>query len=92
MGPVAQIAPDFGISESFLRNWMHAADVEDGRRPGVSASESAEQRELRRRNRLLEQEDEILRGAAAHLSQANLPAKGGTRWSVTLPRTGSPSW
>jgi transposase len=73
--PVAQIAKDFGISESCLRNWMHAADVEDGRRPGVSASESAELRELRRRNRLLEQENEILRRAAAYLSQANLPGK-----------------
>lgn len=73
--PVAQIAKDFGISESCLRNWMHAADVEDGSRAGVSASESAELRDLRRRNRLLEQENEILRRAAAYLSQANLPGK-----------------
>ena len=31
--PIAQIAKDFGISESCLRNWLHAADVEDGLRP-----------------------------------------------------------
>ena len=37
--------------------------------------ESAEIRELKRRNRLLEQENEILRRAAAYLSQANLPGK-----------------
>ncbi len=73
--PIAQIAKDFGISESCLRNWLHAADVEDGNRPGATVSESAELRELRRRNRLLEQEVEVLRRAAAYLSQAHLPGK-----------------
>ncbi len=73
--PVKQIAKDFGVSESCLRNWLHAADVEDGNRPGVTASESAELRELRRRNRQLEQEVEVLRRAAAYLSQAHLPGK-----------------
>ena len=32
--PVSQIAKDFGISDSCLRNWMHAADVEDGKPSG----------------------------------------------------------
>ena len=73
--PIAQIAKDFGISEACLRNWLHAADVEDGNRPGATVSESAELRELRRRNRLLEQEVEVLRRAAAYLSQAHLPGK-----------------
>lgn len=74
--PIAEIAKDFGISESCLRNWLHIADVEDGRRPASAAAvESAELRELRRRNRLLEQENEVLRRAAAYLSQANLPGK-----------------
>ena len=71
--PIAQIAKDFGISDSCLCNWLHAADVEDGHRPGQSAAESAELRELKRRNRLLEQENEVLRRAAAYLSQATLP-------------------
>ena len=70
-----QIAADFGISESCLTNWMKAADVEDGRRPGQTSAESVELRELKRRNRLLEQENEVLRRAAAYLSQANLPGK-----------------
>ena len=73
--PIAEIAKDFGISESCLRNWLAKADVEDGRRPGVTAAESAELKELKRRNRLLEQENEVLRRAAAYLSQANLPGK-----------------
>ena len=73
--PIALIAKDFGISESCLRNWLANADVEDGRRPGTTSAESAELRELKRRNRLLEQENEVLRRAAAYLSQANLPGK-----------------
>jgi transposase-like protein len=52
-----------------------SADVEDGHRPGTKAVESAEICELKRRNRLLEQENEILRRAAAYLSQANLPGQ-----------------
>ncbi len=73
--PIKQVAKDFGISESCLRNWLHAADVEDGARPGATASESAQLREARRRIRLLEQENEVLRRAAAYLSQAHLPGK-----------------
>ena len=70
-----QIARDFGISESCSHNWMKKADVEDGNRPGVTAKESVELRELKKGNRLLEQENEVLRRAAAYLSQANLPGK-----------------
>jgi transposase len=73
--PIAEVAKDFGISESCLRNWLAKADAEDGLRPGVTANDSAELRELKRRNRLLEQENEVLRRAAAYLSQANLPGK-----------------
>ena len=73
--PLSQIAKDFGISEGSLTNWMKQADIEDGRRPGVTDADRAELRELKRRNRLLEQENEVLRRAAAYLSQANLPGK-----------------
>ncbi len=72
---IKQIAKDFGISETCLTNWIRKADVEVGARPGVSAAEGQELRELKRRNRLLEQENEVLRRAAAYLSQANLPGK-----------------
>ena len=70
--PIAQIAKDFGISESCLRNWLTKADVEDGVKPGVTNAENAELREARKKIRLLEQENEVLRRAAAYLSQANL--------------------
>src|SRR2546430_10333163 len=64
--PLSQIAKDFGISESCLHRWLKLADVDDGIRPGVTSSESAELRELKKRNRTLEQENEILRRAAAY--------------------------
>jgi transposase len=71
--PIAQIAKDFGVSESCLHRWLNLADVEDGVRPGVTASESGELRELKKRNRLLEQENEILRRAAAFFARESLP-------------------
>ena len=72
---VKVIAADFGIAESCLRNWMRQADVEDGCKPGTTAAENIELREAKKRIRLLEQENEVLRRAAAYLSQANLPGK-----------------
>jgi transposase len=73
LSPVAQIAKDFGISESCLHRWMQLADVEDGVRPGLTSAETAEVRELKRRNRVLEQENEILRRAAAFFARESLP-------------------
>jgi transposase len=71
--PIAQVAKDFGITESCLRRWLKAAEVEDGTRPGVTAKESEELRELRKRTRLLEQENEILRRAAAYFAKEISP-------------------
>jgi transposase len=71
--PIAQIAKDFGVSESCLHRWLSLADIEDGVRPGVTSSESTELREARKRVRLLEQENEILRRAAAFFARESLP-------------------
>ena len=71
--PLSQIAKDFGISESCLHRWLKLADVDDGVRPGVTSSESAELRELKKRNRMLEQENEILRRAAAYFAREISP-------------------
>ena len=73
--PLIQIAKDFGISEGCLHGWMKKADVEDGNRLGVTVKDAAELRDAKKRIRLLEQENEVLRRAAAYLSQANLPGK-----------------
>ena len=71
--PLSQIAKDFGISESCLHRWLKLADVDDGVRPGVTSSESAELRELQKRNKTLEQENEILRRAAAYFAREISP-------------------
>ena len=78
-----RIATDFGVHPMTLSGWMRQADVEDGIKPGATVSESAELRGARRRIKLLEQEVEVLRRAAAYLSQANLPGKGSTRSSAS---------
>jgi len=70
---IARVAKDFGVSESCLQRWLQKADIEDGVRPGVTSAESAEVRDLRKRNRLLEQENEILRRAAAFFARESLP-------------------
>jgi len=76
---IEKIAADFGVYPMTLSKWMRQADIDGPAKPGTSTGESAELRELRRRNRLLEQENEVLRRAAAYLSQSNLPGKGFTR-------------
>jgi transposase-like protein len=76
---VEQIAKDFGVHPMTLFKWLRQADIDAGTRPGVTGNESAELRQARRRIRLLEQENEVLRRAAAYLSQAHLPGKGSTR-------------
>ena len=73
--PINQVAKDFGISEACLHNWLKKAEVEDGLRPGLIDSERAELRQVKKRDRLLEQENEVFRRAAAYLSQANLTGK-----------------
>ncbi|MFB8282661.1 IS3 family transposase [Nocardia colli] len=67
--PLTQIAKDFGISQSCVKNWVKQADVEDGHRPGATGDESAELREARKRIRQLEQEAEVMRRAVAYFSR-----------------------
>ena len=68
-----QVAAGFGIHPMTLSKWMRQAAVEAGEKPGVTGAESAENLKLKRRVRLLEQENEVLRRAAAYLGQASLP-------------------
>ena len=70
---MAQVARDFGISESCLARWLKIADREDGRGENVAGGSDAELRELRKRNKLLEQENEVLRRATAYFARDVLP-------------------
>ncbi|AXK75102.1 IS3 family transposase [Mycolicibacterium neoaurum] len=72
---IEQIATDFGVHPMTLHKWMRQADIDEGTKQGKSTGESTELREARRRIKLLEQENEVLRRATAYLSQANLPKR-----------------
>lgn len=71
--PLRQTAKDFGISESCLNRWLSIDEIETGDRPGVTKAETAEMRELKKRNRVLEEENLILRRAAAFFAKESLP-------------------
>ena len=80
---IAQVARSFGISESCLNRWLKIADREDGLTgrtsstpvpaPGSGGDLEAENRELRKRTKQLEQENEILRRATAYFARDTLP-------------------
>ncbi|CAM5272567.1 hypothetical protein SDIAM26S_05708 [Streptomyces diastaticus subsp. diastaticus] len=79
-------AADFGVHPVTLSKWLRRAETDEGGAKSATASgESAELREARKHIRLLEQENEVLRRAAAYLSQANLPPKSCTRSSASRP-------
>jgi len=73
--PIAQIAKDLTISGSCLRRWMDLADVDEGHKEGLSSTEKRELVELRRRNRVLEMELEILKRASAYFARENVLPK-----------------
>jgi transposase len=67
---IREVADDLGVSEQTLRNWVRQGDLDDGRRSdGLTSSEQEELRRLRRENRVLRQEREILKKAAAFFAR-----------------------
>lgn len=73
--PIVQVARELGISESGLRRWMAQAEVDEGKREGLSSSDRAELVRLRRENRVLAMENEILKRAAAYFARENILPK-----------------
>src|SRR5687768_11284363 len=67
--PLKQVASDLGVSEQTLRNWRRQQDVDAGRAEGLSSEEREELRRLRRENRRLQQERDILKAAAAFFAR-----------------------
>jgi len=74
--PIGQLARELQISESCLRNWMAQADADEGGRTDrLNTGEKQELADLRRRNRQLEMENEILKRAAAYFARENVLPK-----------------
>ncbi len=67
----AEIARDLGISHNTLRAWTKQTRIDEGAEPGLTTEEREELRRLRRENRLLREEREILKKAAAFFAKEN---------------------
>ena len=85
--PVAQVARNLGISESCLRRWMDRDAVDGGRKEGLTSAEKRELVELRRKLRVLEMENEILKRASAYFARDKVLPKLGSGWSRSSPLT-----
>jgi len=70
--PIAQIAADLGVAESCLRRWMAQADVDEGKKEGLTTAEREELVRLRRDVRVLKMERELLSRAAAFFASENV--------------------
>jgi len=66
---VRQLAHELGISDQTLRNWIKQAEIDRGQREGLTTKEREELRRLRRENKILREEREILKKAAAFFAK-----------------------
>ena len=66
---IKAVSGRLGMSTETLRKWLRQAEVDEGAAPGVTSAESAEIRELRRKNRELEQTIEILKAATSFFAR-----------------------
>ena len=66
---IPQLASELGCSPTSLRNWSAQLDVDEGKAEGLSSAERDELKRLRRENRVLAEEREILKKAAAFFAK-----------------------
>ncbi len=66
---IAEVARDLDLTESALREWVRQADVDEGRRDGLTTTEREELARLRKENRVLREERDILKRATAFFAR-----------------------
>ena len=69
---MTSVAGKVGCTAETLRKWVRQTEINQGKRAGMTSSESEKLKELMRENRELKQANEILRKAAAFFAQAEL--------------------
>ena len=67
--PLSQLAKDLGVSEQTLRTWRRQTQIDSGERDGLTSDQQEELRRLRRENRTLQMEREVLKKAAAFFAR-----------------------
>jgi len=66
---IGQVARDFDLTETAIREWVRQADIDAGTTPGVSTADRDELTALRRENRRLREDVEILKRATAFFAK-----------------------
>jgi transposase len=66
---IRQLAYELGIADQTLRNWIKQAEIDCDQREGLTTQEREELRRLRRENKILREEREILKKAAAFFAK-----------------------
>ena len=66
---VGEVCRDLDLTETVVRRWVAQADIDTGRRDGLTSAEREELSRLRRENRVLREERDILKKAAAFFAE-----------------------
>jgi transposase len=66
---ISEVAGDLGLTVSAVRRWVAQADIDAGRRPGMTSEEHSELVQLRKENRVLREERDILKRATVFFAK-----------------------